>query len=156
MESLALTTPFQQALDMVEQLPAEDQENLIEIVQQRLLIEQRRVEIARNARITIQAFREGRARYGTVAICGAICRVKHETLGLGYQFSGAPSSGPRAVNRFCKSASWTCWECWLKILSIYHWARSQILGVLPRFAVLQKCPCLRTLTVWGSLSSIIA
>lgn len=65
MESPVLTTPFQQALDMVEQLPAEDQVNLIEIIQRRL-IEQRRVEIARNARATVQAFREGRARYGTV------------------------------------------------------------------------------------------
>lgn len=65
MESPALTTPFQQALDMVEQLPAEDQVNLIEIIQRRL-IEQRRAEIARNARATVQAFREGRARYGTV------------------------------------------------------------------------------------------
>jgi hypothetical protein len=65
MESPVLTTPFQQALDMVEQLPTEDQVNLIEIIQRRL-IEQRRVEIARNARATVQAFREGRARYGTV------------------------------------------------------------------------------------------
>ncbi len=65
MESPVLTTPFQQALEIVEQLPADDQENLIEIVQRRL-VEQRRAEIARNARATIQAFREGRARYGTV------------------------------------------------------------------------------------------
>lgn len=60
-----LSTPFQQALDMVEQLPAEDQENLIEIVRRRL-IEERRAKIARNARTTVQAFREGRARYGTM------------------------------------------------------------------------------------------
>ena len=65
MESPVLTTPFQQALDMIEQLPTEDQVNLIEIIQRRL-IEQRRVEIARNAHTTVQAFREGRARYGTV------------------------------------------------------------------------------------------
>ena len=65
MESPVLTTPFQQALDSIEQLPTEDQETLIEIVQRRL-IEQRRAEIARNARATLQAFREGRARYGTI------------------------------------------------------------------------------------------
>ena len=65
MESPVLTTPFEQALEMIEQLPAEDQENLIEIVQRRL-IEQRRAEIARNASATLQVFREGRARYGTV------------------------------------------------------------------------------------------
>ena len=60
-----LTTPFQRALDSIEQLPTEDQEHLIEIVQKRL-IEQRRAEIARNARATLQAFREERAHYGTV------------------------------------------------------------------------------------------
>ena len=65
MESPAVTTPFQQALDIIEQLPAEDQTSLIEIIQQRLS-EQRRAEIARNARATLQAFREGRAHYGTV------------------------------------------------------------------------------------------
>jgi hypothetical protein len=67
MESPVLTTPFEQALEMIEQLPAEDQENLIEIVQRRL-IEQRRAEIARNASATLQALREGRARYGTVDV----------------------------------------------------------------------------------------
>lgn len=65
MKLSVLTIPFEQALEMIEQLPAEDQENLIEIVQRRL-IEQRRAEIARNASATLQAFREGRARYGTV------------------------------------------------------------------------------------------
>jgi hypothetical protein len=60
-----VSTPFQQALDIVERLPADDQEALIEVIRRRL-IEQRRMEIARNARATVQAFREGRARYGTV------------------------------------------------------------------------------------------
>ena len=57
--------PFQQALDVIEQLSASDQEALVEIVQRRL-VEQRREEIARNASVTLQAFREGRASYGTV------------------------------------------------------------------------------------------
>jgi len=65
MKSPIVTTPFQQALDIVERLPAQDQADLIEIVERRL-IEQRRAEIAGNARTTLQAFREGRARYGTV------------------------------------------------------------------------------------------
>ena len=65
MESPAVTTPFQQALDIIEQLPPEDQTSLIEIVQQRLT-EQRRAEIARKAHATLQAFREGRARCGTL------------------------------------------------------------------------------------------
>ncbi len=64
MEQTTLT-PFQQALDVIEQFPTDDQEALIEIIRCRL-IEQRRAEIARNARATVQAFREGRARYGTV------------------------------------------------------------------------------------------
>jgi len=60
----AISTPFQQALDAVEKLPVEDQETLVDIVRRRL-IEQRRAEIARNAQATPQAFREGRASYGT-------------------------------------------------------------------------------------------
>ncbi len=64
MKSPVVTTPFQQALEIVEQLSAEDQTSLIEIIQQRL-IEQRRADIAANARATLRAFREGRARYGT-------------------------------------------------------------------------------------------
>jgi hypothetical protein len=58
-------TPFEQALEVVEQLAPIDQDALIEIVRQRL-VERRRGEIAANAQITLQAFREGRARYGTV------------------------------------------------------------------------------------------
>jgi hypothetical protein len=58
-------TPFRQALDVVEQLSVKDQETLIEIVQRRL-VEQRREEITHNARATLQAFREGRAGYGTM------------------------------------------------------------------------------------------
>ena len=56
---------LQQALDVVERLPAEDQETLIELLQRRLL-EQRRAQIARNAAATLQAVREGRSRYGSI------------------------------------------------------------------------------------------
>ena len=59
-----MITPFQQALEFVEQLPIVDQETLIEVVRQRL-VEQRRREIAANAQATLQAFREGHASYGT-------------------------------------------------------------------------------------------
>jgi hypothetical protein len=62
---LTISTPFQQALDVVERLPLEDQETLVDIIRRRL-IEQRRAEIARNAQATRQAFQEGRASYGTV------------------------------------------------------------------------------------------
>ena len=56
---------LQQALDVVERLPTEDQETLIELLQRRLL-EQRRAQIARNAAATLQAVREGRSRYGSI------------------------------------------------------------------------------------------
>jgi hypothetical protein len=62
MESMN-ATPFEQALEAVEQLPPVDQAALVEIVRQRL-IERRRSEIAAYAQTTLQAFREGRAHYG--------------------------------------------------------------------------------------------
>jgi hypothetical protein len=59
------TSPLQRALDIVEELPREDQEALVELVQHRLA-EWRRAEIARNAESALEAVREGRARYGSV------------------------------------------------------------------------------------------
>lgn len=56
---------LQQALDVVESLPPDDQETLIDLVRHRL-IEKRRAEIARNAEETLQAVRDGRAQYGSV------------------------------------------------------------------------------------------
>ena len=56
---------FQQALDVVEKLPPEDQETLIGLIQRRL-VELRRAEIARNAAATLQVVRDGHARYGSV------------------------------------------------------------------------------------------
>ena len=58
-------TPFQRAIDAVESLPYEDRKELIEILRMRLA-EQRRDEIAANAREAVQAVREKRAIYGTV------------------------------------------------------------------------------------------
>ncbi|MBK6432150.1 MAG: hypothetical protein WAW03_04540 [Anaerolineae bacterium] len=58
-------TPFQAALDVIDRLPPDDQEAIIEIIRRRM-IEQRRREIAANAQMTLQAFRERRASYGTV------------------------------------------------------------------------------------------
>lgn len=55
----------QQALDVIEHMPLEDQMTVIEVLQRRLL-EQRRSEIARHARTTLQATREGHSRYGTL------------------------------------------------------------------------------------------
>jgi hypothetical protein len=59
------TFSVQQALDVFEHLPLEDQMTVFEVLQRRLL-EQRRSEIARHATITLQAVREGHARHGTV------------------------------------------------------------------------------------------
>ncbi len=61
----AKTSLFQQVLDVVERLPPEDQEALVDLIQRRL-IEWRRAEIARNAAITLQAVREGCAHYGSL------------------------------------------------------------------------------------------
>jgi len=63
--STTSSTPFQEALDRIDSLSMADQEALVEIVQKRL-IALRRQKIAQNAQETIQAFREGRASYGTV------------------------------------------------------------------------------------------
>jgi len=59
------TSLLQQALEVVDKLPPEDQETLIEVIQRRL-IEQRRAEIARNAAATLGVVREGKAQYGSV------------------------------------------------------------------------------------------
>lgn len=71
---LVKTSLFQQALDTVGKLPPEDQATLIDLIQHRL-VEWRRAEIARNATATLQAVREGRARYGSVQ------DLKHDLLG---------------------------------------------------------------------------
>ena len=63
--SQMISSAFQRAIDVVEALPLEDQETVIELLQRRL-IERRRAEIARNATATLEAVREGRARYGSV------------------------------------------------------------------------------------------
>ena len=56
---------LQQALDVVESLPPDDQETLLDLIRHRL-VERRRAEIARNAKETLQAVRDGHAQYGSV------------------------------------------------------------------------------------------
>jgi len=58
-------TPFQKAIDAVESLPFDDREELLEILRMRIA-EHRRDEIAANAKETLQAVREKRAKFGTV------------------------------------------------------------------------------------------
>ena len=61
----AVSSPFERALDAIGQLSPADQDAVIEIVRKRQ-IALRRSEIAANAKDTLQAFREGRASYGTI------------------------------------------------------------------------------------------
>ena len=63
--SQAQVISFQKAMDIVELLPAEDQETLVELIRHRLL-ERRRATIARNVKETVKAVREGRAQVGSV------------------------------------------------------------------------------------------
>jgi len=58
-------TPFQKALEAVECLPMDVREEVIEILKRRLA-EDRREEIAANAREAIEAVREKRAKQGTI------------------------------------------------------------------------------------------
>lgn len=64
MEKIKVST-LQQSLDVVESLPPDDQEALIDLIRHRL-VEKRRAKIARNAEETLQAVRDGRAQYGSV------------------------------------------------------------------------------------------
>ncbi len=59
------TLNLQQALDYVESLSSEEQDLLIEIIQKRR-IEQRRKEIAANAKQTLKAVELGTAKRGTI------------------------------------------------------------------------------------------
>ncbi len=58
-------SPLQQALEIVEALPPEDQETLIDVIRRRL-IEQRRSEIAADGEATMKAIREGKAHFGSI------------------------------------------------------------------------------------------
>jgi len=58
-------TPFQKAIEAVESLPFSEREDLLEIIRMRLA-EDRREEIAANAREAVEAVREKRAQCGTV------------------------------------------------------------------------------------------
>ncbi len=58
--------PFQTVIDYVEKLSAEEQDLLFELINKRR-IEQRRVEIAKNAEETLLAFKAGTSKRGTIA-----------------------------------------------------------------------------------------
>ncbi|MBN2059421.1 MAG: hypothetical protein JW882_03295 [Deltaproteobacteria bacterium] len=60
-------TPFQKALNAIESLPVDSREEIIEIIKKRL-VEDRREEIAANAREAVMAVREKRASYGTIKL----------------------------------------------------------------------------------------
>jgi len=56
---------LQQALDVFEQMPLDEQETLAGLVQRRVS-DRRRAQLARDARTALRAAREGRAKYGTI------------------------------------------------------------------------------------------
>ena len=56
---------FQQVMDLMEQLPSEDQAAVVDVFRRRLT-EQRRAEIACNATATLHAIRHGKASQGTI------------------------------------------------------------------------------------------
>ena len=58
-------TPFQKAIEAVEALPYDDREELLEVLRMRL-IEDRRDEIAANAKQVVRDVREKRAKIGTI------------------------------------------------------------------------------------------
>ena len=62
---MTIASPVQHALDVVESLPREDQQAVAELITHRVA-EQRREEIARNAKETLQAVRTGRAKSGSI------------------------------------------------------------------------------------------
>ena len=61
----ASISPFQHILDLVERLSFEDQATLSELLSHRLT-ESRRMEIAQNATMTLQAIQHGEARQGSL------------------------------------------------------------------------------------------
>lgn len=56
---------FQTVIEYVEALSTQDQELLVELIQHRR-IERRRLEIAQNAAQTLEAFKAGKAKRGTL------------------------------------------------------------------------------------------
>jgi hypothetical protein len=61
-----VSSDFQQAIEVVEALPPEDQILLIEIIRQRL-IQYRRAELVEEVAEAREAYRQGNVRRGTVA-----------------------------------------------------------------------------------------
>ena len=114
------TSPLQQALDVVENLSPEDQETLVELMQRRL-VERRRAEIDHNAAVTLQAVREGQARYGV---------VENLTSGLdilkSVQYVVNQKGKPAAVQ--IDIAAWESLLDWLEDLD----DRTLVKAVLPR------------------------
>jgi acyl-CoA reductase-like NAD-dependent aldehyde dehydrogenase len=58
-------TPYQKAIEAVESLPFDQREEILELLRMRIA-EHRRDEIAANARETLKAVREKRAKFGTI------------------------------------------------------------------------------------------
>lgn len=62
--AMVANSTYGQALDLIDSLPIDEQESLLEIVQRRL-VERRRAEIARDAAMTLAAVQQRRASSGS-------------------------------------------------------------------------------------------
>ncbi len=60
-----VTSQYQKAIFAVESLPLDEREDILDILRRRLA-ENRREQIAANARETLKAVREGKASFGTL------------------------------------------------------------------------------------------
>ena len=58
-------TSFQEIIDSIEQLSFDEQDYLFELIKKRR-IEKRRSEIAADAKVTLEAFKQGKAKKGSV------------------------------------------------------------------------------------------
>ncbi len=58
-------TSFQEIIDSIEQLSFDEQDYLFELIKKRR-IEKRRSEIATDAKATLEAFKQGKAKKGSV------------------------------------------------------------------------------------------
>ena len=107
--------PFQRAIDVIEALPLEDQETLIDLVHRRLM-ECRRAEIARHAAETLQAVREGRAKYGTVEdlrhdlLAEPFDRLRVAAQDIVISSPGAPVRRPENSSMWRMPPKASCWR----------------------------------------------
>jgi predicted RNase H-like HicB family nuclease len=129
-----VSTPFERALDAVDQLPPADQEAVLEIVRQRQ-IARRRTEIASHARDTVQALRDNQAGYGPAdEVRGSMKENRAIYLSLiletnedGYLASAPGLQGAFAEGDTVEEALFNCVDV-VKLIAAYRSERGESLG----------------------------